>query len=181
MLQIGEDIGIKKPTLEKLELYLLDRIEREEADPQNSFNMNENFARMYLNMITVRWRISLCQIQCAIRFIDRYFDIAIVPKSAQRRSLRLAIGYLDKSCKPEFRAEQSAIYGFLERDPTLTEDERVSAVEAEQREAMAQEAIQEILMEERRDDELDRLMAEFEQECKLIDEAFEKQAQSHDD
>ena len=75
MLQIGEDIGVKKPVLEKLELYFLDRLERE--DGVEDFNMNENFVRKYLSMITNRWRTSLCQIQCAIRFIDRNFDIAI--------------------------------------------------------------------------------------------------------
>ena len=31
MLQIGEDIGVKKPVLEKLELYFLDRLEREDG------------------------------------------------------------------------------------------------------------------------------------------------------
>ena len=133
MLQIGEDIGVKKPVLEKLELYFLDRLERE--DGVEDFNMNENFVRKYLSMITNRWRISLCQIQCAIRFIDRNFDIAIEPKSKQRRALRLAIGYLDRNCKPEFKAEQQAIYDFLSRDPTLTEDERVEAMQAEQKDA----------------------------------------------
>ena len=123
MLKIGEDIGIKKPVLEKLELYLLDRLEHEET--AQNFKINENFVRIYLQMITNRWRISLSQIQCAIRFIDRHFDIAIVPKSTQRKALRHAIGYLDRNCKPEFKAEQRAIFGFLSRDVTLTEDERV--------------------------------------------------------
>lgn len=70
MLLRAHDLALGRHTLEKLELYILDRIDKTEV------HMNEHRVKIYLLAVNSRRHLSQVQIQCAIRFIDKYFDIA---------------------------------------------------------------------------------------------------------
>lgn len=103
LLRFSELLAFKKPLQEKLELYLLDRLETNNMG--EPFTMNGNYVSLWLMTIYTRWRPSLIQIRNAIRFIDRYFDIAIQPESRQRQELKVCLAYLDNHIKAEFKDE----------------------------------------------------------------------------
>ena len=84
LLKRGYSLELRQPVLEKLEVYLIDRILREESEALaegRESRFNENRISYYLSSIVFRRRLSLVQIQTAIRFIDHFFDKAITPGS----------------------------------------------------------------------------------------------------
>lgn len=92
LLNRGHSLELKQSALEKLELYILQRLR---ADEEELARFNENRIKFYLESYAKRRRISLVQIQSAIQFIDTFFEKATIPGSKQRRSLRLVLGLID--------------------------------------------------------------------------------------
>ena len=73
---------------------MLDRIIAADQDPSLG-RFNEHRIRFYLESFRRRRRLSLIQIQCAIKFIDHFFDQACEPGSQVRKSLRMVLGFID--------------------------------------------------------------------------------------
>ena len=175
MLKKGNDLELKPAVLEKLELYILDRIASDEV------KMNENRVALYILTVRARRRLSLTQIQCAIRFIDQNFDLITVQDSDQRVLFRSLIGILLQQCKPEFKTEIAAIFAWLKRDSTLPHDERQKAKEQEKAADIAHDKVNELMKAGGPDEEWEKSMAEFDEECKEIDDKFDAELKEKED
>ena len=97
-----------------------------------------------------------------------------------RRSLRKVLGFVDSQCKAEFVNERKAVIAILRRDPTLTEDEIVESIEAENEQIRLQEEIQAFFTSGKKDEEFDRTMEEYEMKIREIDSQYDEQQEKKD-
>ena len=94
------------------------------------------------------------------------------PESRAANSGSLSAGSLaaaTPSARRSSTAERKAIIGFLRRDPTLTEDERIEIIENEKQHLKLQKEIKDYFVHETKDEEMEQSMAEYDRIAKAID------------
>jgi len=71
-----------------------------------------------------RDKLSQTSIAMCINLIQDNFEVLRQPDTAQRRLLRSLLFQLEDQCKSQFKTERGKLTGLIQRDPTLTEDDR---------------------------------------------------------
>lgn len=74
-----------------------------------------------------RKRVSQTQLALAITVIDKFYDVLTKKDSTQRSMLKWLLFVLEDQCKSTFEKERLKLIELIQRDTTLTVDEKVEA------------------------------------------------------